>query len=647
MMLRRILLLIVGLAVLAVPALAQSKSPLPIEGKTSLFQRVLIRERIEARAEPESETPGQALSPLQVFFVYDRNGEWMQIGADDQGEDLLWIPETAAVAWNQNIVATLEGSDNVGRVLFFNDIDPIYDIIESENPASLAKDARDEALAAEQGGEPSETVIALGPRETIDQRQNLYVMPILSTEEAVFDIGPFVNLLHVAVASANAPNLPAPSVSQAPGDLKTAVVFVVDTTISMEPYIRATRDALQEVYREIDGSDATGAVSFGLVGYRDNLQAAPELGYDVQTFVDLNKGLDVQNFLGGIDAMEEAESSSKNFREDSYRGIEHALEDMDWSEFGGRFIVLVTDAGPREFDDEYSSTGLSAESLNRIVRERIGGAMAVMHLRTQRGAKDHPSAEAAYKQLTAFPNSAPLYFPIQNGDPGVYTETARKLGQIVAQQTSAYRRSGGDDVLNEDAIVEEGDGQFAGLNTASRTMQLAYLGRTEGARAPDLFEAYVADRDYDRTGLKPLSIRLLISKADLSNLEEALRIIVDQAERNVVNPDQFFAQVLGVAADMSRRPDQVSRQSDPSLAEAVALDEYLSDLPYKSQIMAITEDDWVRLPISEQQTIVNGLYDKIERYRRYNESTDQWVDYLGAGPQAGNLLYPMLLDDLP
>ncbi|WP_298849024.1 vWA domain-containing protein [uncultured Ruegeria sp.] len=646
-MLKRILSLTAILAALAIPALAQTKSPLPIEGKTSLYQRVLIRERIEARSEPDNESAASALSPLQVFFVYERDGDWMQIGAGDQGENLMWIPEGAAIPWNQNIVATLEGSDNVGRVLFFNDIDPIYDIIESENPAGLAKDARDEAMAAEQGGEPSETVIALGPRETIDQRQNLYVMPILSTEEAVFDIGPFVNLLQVAVASANAPNTPKPSDNQSPGDLKTAVVFVVDTTISMEPYIRATRDALQEVYREAAGSAAADAVSFGLVGYRDSLEAAPGLGYDVRTFVDLQQGLNVENFLSGIDQMQEAESSSKNFREDSYRGIEHALEDMDWSGFGGRFIVLVTDAGPREFDDQYSSTGLSAQSLNRIIRERIGGAMAVMHLRTDRGAKDHPSAESAYKQLTDFPNSAPLYFPIENGDPEVYKETARKLGGIVAQHTSSYRRSGGDEILDEDAISDEGDNRFSGLNTASRTMQLAYLGKTEGARAPDLFEAYVADRDFDRTGLKPLSIRLLISKADLSNLEEALRIIVDQAERNVVNPDQFFAQVLGVAADMSRRPDQVSRQSDPSLAEAVALDEYLSDLPYKSQIMAITEDDWVRLPISEQQTIVNGLYDKIERYRRYNESTDQWVDYLGAGPQAGNLLYPMLLDDLP
>ncbi len=647
MMLKRIVLLATAL-MLAGPVLAQSKSPLPIEGKTSLFQRVLIRERIDARVEPDSEETATALSPLQVFFVYERDGDWMQIGATDQGDDLMWVPQTATVDWNQNIVATLEGSDNVGRVLFFNDIDPIYDIIESENPAGLAKDARDEALEAEQGGAPSETVIALGPRETIDQRQNLYVMPILSTEEAVFDIGPFVNLLQVAVASANAPNLPDVTSPDATGDLKTAVVFVVDTTISMEPYIRATRDALQEVYRQAASSDAANALSFGLVGYRDSLQAAPGLGYDVKTFVDLEQGLNVENFLAGIDQMQEAKASSKNFREDSYRGIEHALQDMDWGEFGSRFIVLVTDAGPREFDDEYSSTGLSAESLNRLIRERIGGAMAVMHLRTERGAKDHPSAEAAYKQLTAFPNSAPLYFPIENGDPAIYKDTARQLGQFVAQQASSYRRSGGDELLNEDAIIDESEGGlFSGLNTASRTMQLAYLGRTEGAKAPDLFEAYVADRDFDRTGLKPLSIRLLISKADLSNLEEALRIIVDQAERNVVNPDQFFTQVLGVAADMSRRPDQVSRQSDPSLAEAVALDEYLADLPYKSQIMAITEDDWVRLPISEQQTIVNGLYDKIERYRRYNESTDQWVDYLGAGPQAGNLLYPMLLDDLP
>ena len=98
---------------------------------------------------------------------------------------------------------------------------------------------------------------------------------------------------------------------------------------------------------------------------------------------------------------------------------------------------------------------------------------------------------------------------------------------------------------------------------------------------------------------------------------------------------------------MSRRPDKVSRRSDPNLAEAVNISEFLEDLPYKSRIMSISEDEWIRMSISEQQTIVNELYEKIERYRRYNSATDQWVDYLGTGATAESLVYPMTLNDLP
>ena len=44
---------------------------------------------------------------------------------------------------------------------------------------------------------------------------------------------------------------------------------------------------------------------------------------------------------------------------------------------------------------------------------------------------------------------------------------------------------------------------------------------------------------------------------------------------------------------------------------------------------------------------ISNLADKVELYARFNESTDQWVDYLGTGADADNLLYPMRLDDLP
>ena len=45
---------------------------------------------------------------------------------------------------------------------------------------------------------------------------------------------------------------------------------------------------------------------------------------------------------------------------------------------------------------------------------------------------------------------------------------------------------------------------------------------------------------------------------------------------------------------------------------------------------------------SNLRLLARGVF----RYRRYNEATDQWVDYLGGGGP-DSLVYPMALDDLP
>lgn len=660
-----------GLWMLTSPAsLAAQSTPLLMNGKDTLYQRVLVRERTIARATPGAEN-GSTVMPLTALYVYERLDGWLQVAAGEDGSDLFWIPEDSATDWKQTIVATIEASENVGRLLFFKNQDPLYDLLDLESPGLLAGEYRGEAEAAEKGGTPSETVVALGPRKVIDQKNNLYVMPILDFEEEVFDNGTFVNLLKVAVARADGQgsldgqtsfsDTAKPIGERSAGSGKEegaedenyqiGVVFVVDTTISMDPYIKATRAALQDVYEEVRASGLSDAVSFGLIGYRDNIAAAPGLEYATRTFVTLEEGLEGDKFLAGIDTMNEARSSSKNFREDSYAGVEHALDTMGWGPFDGRFIVLVSDAGPREVDDEYSQTGLSAKGLNALVRERLNGAIAVMHLKTPKGQSDHDRAEAAYRDLATFPNLPPLYFPIENGDPETFRREARDFGKLLTQDVLHFRTDPAQGIESGLRDITEGpvtaDPRLDGVRSVSRTMQLAFLGRTEGAKAPDVFEAYVADRDFERTGLKPLSMRVLISKAQLSALYDAMNTIIEKGEENIVDPDQFFAQVLGAAADMSRSPDKVSRQSDPSLAQAVAIDDYIEDLPYRSRIMSVTEDDWLDMSFSEQAAIMNELYDKIRRYEQYNEATDLWVDYLGTGAKAQNLLYPMPLDDLP
>lgn len=647
-----------GLVALFLAGAAMAEVPLLMEGKTSIFQRVLLRDVVARHSAPDK-PEDTMLKPLQPFYVYAREGDWLKVGVGDAGDNLFYIPAESAIDWKQNIVATFESTETVGRLIFFDGYDSAYDVVEAEDPASAAAPLRAEAEAAEAGGEPSKTVVALGPRTAVDLRTNLYVMPILSAEEAVFENGTFVNLLEVAVARADGGSEAAagPAVISRPGDAlqvpreirdsyRVGVVFVVDTTLSMQPYIDATRAALEEVYANVASSAAADVVSFGLIGYRDNVTAVPGLEYVAKTFVTLQEGYSGEAFLKGIAGMNEATVSSRNFREDSFAGVELALESMDWTGFGGRFIVLVTDAGPRLADDELSTTGLSAEGLNSLVKERLGAAIAVMHLKSPSGVDDHARAETAYRALASLPNAPPLYFGIEDGDAEAYRETARRVGQLVVDQVASFRSGEPIGPLSAQPEAEGGD-VVDTVASAGRTMQLAWLGAQTSEKAPDVFQAVVADRDFERTGLKPLSIRVLVTKSDLSNLQEALKIIVEKAEENVIDPDKFFEQVLGAAADMSRTPDKVARRSAETIAEAAAIDEFIEDLPYKSRIMAITEDDWLRMSISEQQTVVNELLEKIERYNRYNEATDTWVDVMGTGADGDALVYPMRLDDLP
>lgn len=624
---------------LAAPVAAQDggKAPLVMDGKTSLPQRVLVRDAADGFDAPQG-SPVESVRPLQQLFVYARKDGWLEVGADDQGSRTFWLEEARVIDWKQNIVAALEVAPELERTLFFRDIDAAYEVIEAEDPAADAATLRAEAEAAEGAGGLSETVVALGPKEAIDQRNNLHVMPILSAEEAIFESGTFANILEVAVARAGADAGGSGAGAATPQDFRAAVVFVVDTTKSMGPYIDATREVMADVYGRVAEAGLTDRVSFGLVGYRDSLKGEPKLEWPAKTFVTLDEGRNAEGFLAGISQMTETQVSSKGFREDSFTGIEMALSQMDWQGYSARFIVLVTDAGPREADDELSGTGMSSQSLNRIFREQLGGFIAVMHLKTPSGARndDHDRAQRLYTELTTFPNLPPLYFPIENGDAGLYSAAAKDLAGVILGQMAAG-----------DAPAATADTPLAeAVGAAMKTTQLQYLGAQAGTEAPDVFQAVVVDRDFARQGLKPVSVRLLINKAQLSDLSEALRIIVDKAEANVLDPDKFFEQVLGAAADMSRRPDAVSDRQDETLAEATSIAELLDGLPYRSRVMTITEEDWVRLSISEQQAFVNDLHDKLERYQRYNAATDLWVNYLGS-EGAGSLVYPMLLDDLP
>ena len=81
---------------------AQPKKPLLLDGKKTLYQRVLTRPDAALMAKA-GDASGKALPPFAVFFVYERaqagGGEWLLVGAASDGRTDGWLAATATVPW--------------------------------------------------------------------------------------------------------------------------------------------------------------------------------------------------------------------------------------------------------------------------------------------------------------------------------------------------------------------------------------------------------------------------------------------------------------------------------------------------------------------------------------------------------------------
>ena len=134
---------------------------------------------------------------------------------------------------------------------------------------------------------------------------------------------------------------------------RAGVVFVVDTTVSMDPYVARTRETIRTLIEKLHAEEGD-KLSLGLVGFRDVLEDGRPDEYIAKVFATLSDGLDPKGFLDRFDAAKVSHADNRDFREDSFAGVKAALDDIDWTGVAGRLIVLITDASPRRANDPYS-----------------------------------------------------------------------------------------------------------------------------------------------------------------------------------------------------------------------------------------------------------------------------------------------------
>jgi serine/threonine-protein kinase PpkA len=649
MMLRRALLILSqGLfcagPVTEVSAQQAARQPLLMEGRSALFQRVILRPGARLAERPDANAPAQPTPGFGVFYVYARQGSgadaWLEIGAAQDGRTQGWVPAERTIDWKQTMVLAFNNPAGRERAMFFR---------EAETPRALWLNTRGGAAEATRLREAARAntegpVIALEPENFIDITRQFYLLPIISAQRVENEAAQEARLLEVISAPAQAAP-PPPADPDALRNYRGSVVFVVDTTISMGPYIDRTREALKRVVDRIRDTAVRDNFRFGMVAFRDHMGGNPRLEYVTRmvSLPDLAEASDA--ILPRLSQLAEARESNEGFDEDSLAGIKLALDEVPWQQYGGRFIILVTDAGARDAKDPRGQTQMGPEEIRQLAQsEAKQVAIYTIHLKTPEGRNNHARAERQYRELTRFGAAGELYYPINEGNMGQFGQTVdaltdallaqvaaavgRPIAGIRAPQTAAERR------ISEQAEI---------VGTA---MRLSYLGRATQQTAPDVVRSFVLDQELNpadpRPERRPLDVRVLLTRNQLSDLATTLRNIIQAQAAARLSPESFFERVRAAAAATARDPRRMAEFQ----RLGGAFGEFLQDLPYQSQIMEFTQDEWNSMGAGRRTEIVNALEAKLSLYEEFNRQPSLWVSFDG-GRNPGEAMYPVPLDALP
>ena len=619
-------------------ASAQERRPLILEGTETIYERVLTRPGAKRYNSDGGTATDEMYPAFQPMYVFARKGEYVEVGPSPTAGPEGWIRTEDSVLWKQNIVGSFTNSAGRSRQLLFETQDDLNWLLNHEALVQVQErlvNQADTGLLDDDSG-----VVSVEPQEFVNIQKELYLMPILDFTETLHPLS-YDSILQMQVASVPL-EVPEEDVEVRSDPFDVGIVFVLDTTLSMQPYIERTQRVLQNTISDIaDNRDVVEKVNFGIIGFRDNPDAVPELVYRTKTLAGLERRLDESPVLEAIDqAVEVAAVNSPGFNEDSLAGVEDAIDTIDWDQLesdndpiNAKFIILVTDAGPKGPGDGNARSEIGPAEL-QLDAEGRGIAIMTLHLTTPSGLGNHGYASSQYRELSRFDGKT-YYYPIENGSEDVFEREANRL---VSALTNLTREKKSEHTKEPDGAESE---DIVELGLA---MKLAWLGQQQGTQAPDIIEGWVSNLAVENPQRLAIEPRLLVTKSELSTMANILSDLIQYGESAQSSEEamDFFRNVQGLIADMVQNPDLLVSADSQTLGEAL---EFLDRLPYRSQILDMTENRWAQSAMI-RRSIIDGMRQKLTQYEKWLTDRSVWTELYEGSPD-DDYVFAMPFDVLP
>lgn len=637
----------------AFPAKLLARSPLLIEGKKTLYQRVITHPAAFS-CEAPGFTEGNALASFTPLYVYAhakvKGEDWLELGPSISSERTFWVKATYTSRWDKalSLMPTLRMTRN--PLLFFDSKENLENFISSENLAAKYQAYLKSYKAKTLG--TSSPVIAVEDVNSAIPQDRFYLMPIFeySTEYDHY------NFRMLKIGSIN-PGKAENKQSIAPASFKAGMAFIVDTTISMGPYIEQTKAFINETYSQLEKQPLADRLALGVVAYRNNPAHNSKLEYVSKVISDFTPATSRQKLESQLSSLNEAVASTHSYNEDAFAGIKEALEALSWQDYSVKIAVLVTDAGAIRNTDKYSSTMLNEEQMRDLLAKH-GIQLIVLYLETPAAKRNHSEqTQKQYQTLTRVQDGSIKHKLIainaKNAqEASVYFKKlattlsntlVRKVREVEANEQPSQPK----------LMAEQGD--TARLSYIADCLgyaaHLDFLGKENTTEAPRFVEAWTTDKDLihltESGGVtETVQVTVLLSKHQLNNLATQLANVLEAARLNRSNSDDFFKMIISLAAQTVRDPAQLQSASiTNNIAELGALPEFLEGLPYVSRIMGMTAESWIAMNSEEQDLFIADLHAKLNLYKDFDNDRANWSSFGSTDPL--DALYRVPLSALP
>ena len=653
-------------------AVEDRRVPVKIEGKSVLPLKVLARPFSNIYKEPDVSkgTVEENVPTFQPYFVYTRPEVsvtttevigWYEVGSDNRGTVLGWMRAEDVLEWKQTLSLAYTHPQGRHPVLMFEKLDVLQDLVKSGSDVRTQR-AEDLYAALLEGQiSPEFPVVSVEPQKAVDISKQFYLLPVLEFGPVEVDRRP-ARILKLAAATAAGPDAREKStIKDNPEYLKEAtqaatevqseklktlgldLVFVMDLTSSMQPYIDATLEVIKKMAQYITkDADMRTSVSFGLWGYRDSPDV-PGLEFLTKNFTPELQPID--QFEKTLSSVKAARVGSDDYPEDVFSGVDKAMRDTRWRDNALRFIVLMGDAPSHELGHRWNYSGQTEKTLRSYADDQKIYLLA-FHIKDPRAVQFHELAETQFRHLARNKgvDSGSSYYSSDARDLEGFTRATNAIaeefvGIVAAAKQGQVAATASKPPANPSSPSPDARAIAANMGHAAL---VEWIGKETEAKAPRDVTAWAVDKDLIDPSIQALDVRLLINKRQLDSLKTVLGQVINAGRRGQIGGESFFTALQATVAMAARNPEQIKNAA--SMKDLIP--EFLDGLPYQSKLMAMSNDLWASWSTDEQDEFIRELDAKIQYYAAIHDTPGGWIQ-LNKGDDPDEAVYPIDINMLP